>query len=140
MALTSHKIHATGKCHKGKRSSGFTLLEVIVALTITGFILGGLFTLLAGSKQLSWTSEASLIRARKARTAINFALLQNEYNDVEEILIDDTYRIDALDIIEPPERKTQASVHTLQALEIINEDRDEVIIGSRWIELRLPEL
>lgn len=126
-------------CSK-KKSAGFTLLEVMVALTITGFILGGLFSLVAGSKRLSWTSEASLMRASKARAAINFALLENEFNDVEEILIDDSYRIMGLDTLEPPERKTQASVHTLQALEIVNAERDEVIIGSRWIELSLPEL
>ena len=40
--------------------SGFTLLEVIVAMAITGFILGGLFSLMGGSKQLSWRSEDSL--------------------------------------------------------------------------------
>jgi len=50
-----------------RRQSGFTLLEVIVALAITGFLLGGLLTLLAGSKQLSWRSEASLVRAIDAR-------------------------------------------------------------------------
>ncbi|MBL6817064.1 MAG: type II secretion system protein, partial [Pseudomonadales bacterium] len=44
-------------------ASGFTLLEVIVALTITGFVLGGLFSLVGGSKQLTWRSEASLVRA-----------------------------------------------------------------------------
>ena len=45
--------------------SGFTLLEVIVAMAITGFILGGLFSLMGGSKQLSWRSEDSLQRAAK---------------------------------------------------------------------------
>ena len=35
---------------KSAYSKGFTLLEVIVALAITGFLLGGLFSLLAGSQ------------------------------------------------------------------------------------------
>lgn len=119
-------------------AAGFTLLEVIVALTITGFVLGGLFSLVGGSKQLSWRSEASLVEATRIRAAINFALLENEYSDVEEILRDDSYQIRSLDLLEDSERKTQATVHGFQAFELINRDRDEVISGSRWIQLDLP--
>ena len=119
-------------------AAGFTLLEVIVALTITGFVLGGLFSLVGGSKQLSWRSEASLVEATRIRAAINFALLENEYSDVEEILQDDSYRIRSLDLLEDSERKTQATVHAFQAFEVINRDRDEVISGSRWVQLDLP--
>lgn len=123
---------------KRVRQSGFTLLEVIVALTITGFILGSLFSLVGGSKQLSWRSQESLIRAARARAATNFALLQNDYSDVELILEDDSHQIISADILEEPERKTQASVYTLQAYDIVNEDRDESITGNRWIQMELP--
>ena len=119
--------------------AGFTLLEVIVALTITGVVLGGLFSLVGGSKQLSWRSEQSLVQATRVRAAINFALLENEYSDIEEILQDASYRIRALDLLEDPERKTQGSVHAFQAYEIINRERNEVIAGSRWIQLDLPQ-
>ena len=119
--------------------SGFTLLEVIVAMAITGFVLGGLFSLLGGSKQLSWRSEDSLQRAAKIRAITNFALLQNEYRDVELILEDENYDILGLEVLEVPERKTQASVFTLQAFEIANEERDEFITGNRWIQLNLPQ-
>ena len=119
--------------------AGFTLLEVIVALTITGFVLGGVFSLVGGSKQLSWRSEQSLVQATRVRAATNFALLENEYSDVEEILQDESYQIRALDLLEDPERKTQSSVHAFQAYEIINRERNEVIAGSRWIQLDLPQ-
>ena len=119
--------------------SGFTLLEVIVAMAITGFVLGGLFSLLGGSKQLSWRSEDSLQRAAKIRAITNFALLLNEYRDVELILEDENYDILGLEVLEVPERKTQASVFTLQAFEIANEERDEFITGNRWIQLNLPQ-
>ncbi len=116
---------------------GFTLLEVIVALTITGFILGGLFSLVAGSKQLSWRSEESLLRATKLRAIINFALLENEYSEVELILEDDSWDIRPLELLQEPLRKTQASVHALQAYELLNSERDEIIVGNRWIQLEL---
>ena len=122
-----------------KSQSGFTLLEVIVAMAITGFVLGGLFSLMGGSKQLSWRSEDSLQRAAKIRAITNFALLQNEYRDVELILEDGSYDILGLEVLEVPERKTQASVFTLQAFEIANEERDEFITGNRWIQLNLPQ-
>ena len=119
--------------------AGFTLLEVIVALTITGFVLGGLFSLVGGSKQLSWRSEQSLIQATRVRAVTNFALLENEYSDVEEILQDDSYQIRALDLLVDPERKTQGSVHAFQAYEVVNRERSEIIAGSRWIQLDLPQ-
>ena len=122
-----------------RRHSGFTLLEVIVALTITGFVLGSLFSLVGGSKQLSWRSEQSLVQATRLRAAINFSLLEDEFSEVEKILQDDSYQIRALDLLEDPVRKTQASIYGFQAYEIINRERDEVIEGSRWIQFDLPQ-
>ena len=118
---------------------GFTLLEVIVALAITGFVLGGLFSLVGGSKQLTWRSQESLTRANQIRAATNFALLQNEFVEVEEILEQGAYRVRPGEALEAPERKTQPTVHQLQAYEIVNNDRDEVIDGVRWIQQDLPQ-
>lgn len=118
--------------------NGFTLLEVIVALAITGFVLGSLFSLVGGSKQLTWRSQDSLLRATELRAATNFALLQNDYQDVQSILENDSYTIIAGDELEAPERKTQPTVHVLQSYEIRDNDRDESVSGTRWIELALP--
>ena len=122
-----------------RSASGFTLLEVIVALAITGFVLGGLFSLVGGSKQLTWRSQESLTRATQIRAVTNFALLQNEFAEVREILEQDAYRVRPGEALEAPERKTQPTVHQLQAYEIVNSDRDEVIDGVRWIQLDLPQ-
>jgi prepilin-type N-terminal cleavage/methylation domain-containing protein len=122
-----------------KAQQGFTLLEVIMALTIVGFILGALFPLLGGSKQLSWRSEESLTRATSLRAVTNFALLQNEFRDVEEILDADNYDIRSIGLLEDPLRKTQPMINALQGFEIINENREEEIVGSRWIRLNLPQ-
>ena len=122
-----------------RSAGGFTLLEVIVALAITGFVLGGLFSLVGGSKQLTWRSQESLTRATQIRAAINFALLQNEFAEVEEILERNAYRVRPGEALEAPERKTQPTMHQLQAYEIVNSARDEVIDGVRWIQLDLPQ-
>jgi prepilin-type N-terminal cleavage/methylation domain-containing protein len=139
LQVSSHDFFPNSIPGRRSRQSGFTLLEVIVALTITGFVLGGLFSLVGGSKQLSWKSEDSLIRATRARAAINYALLENEFHDVELILEDDSYEVRDQGLLEDPERKTQATAYALQAIEIINEDRDEIISSNRWIQLSLPQ-
>ena len=124
--------------YKSDGQSGFTLLEVIVALAITGMVLGSLFSLVGGSKQLGWRSAESLLRATRLRATTNFALLENEYRNVELILEDESLQIVPKDILEDPERKTQPSIFTLQGFEIVDDDRDEVIAGSRWVQLDLP--
>ena len=122
-----------------KKQSGFTLLEVIVALAISGFILGGLFSLLGISKQLSWRSEEHLLHASRIRAISNFALLQNEFRDVEEILRDDNLEIRSLEILDEPLRKTEPMVYALQSYQIIDVSRDEQFASSRWIQLNLPQ-
>ena len=124
---------------KVKKQDGFTLLEVIVALAITGFILGGLFSLLGSSKQLSWRSEENLLRAARVRAATNFALLQNEFRDVEEILEDNGYEIRSLELLDDPIRKTEPLLYALQRYQITDDSRDEQFFGSRWIRLNLPQ-
>ena len=124
---------------KAKKQDGFTLLEVILALAITGFILGGLFSLLGSSKQLSWRSEENLLRAARVRAATNFALLQNEFRDVEEILEDNGYEIRSLELLDDPIRKTEPLLYALQRYQITDDSRDEQFFGSRWIRLNLPQ-
>ena len=121
------------------QQTGFTLLEVIVAMATTGFVLGGLFALVGGSKQLSWRSEASLLQATRLRAASSFALLQDEYSDVEPVLDDDSFQIQAVELLEPPERKTEASVYQLEAYAITFPEREQTLEGKRWIRLQLPE-
>lgn len=124
--------------HKRKQC-GFTLLEVIVAMALTGFVLGSLFSLVGGSKQLSWRSEASLLQAMKLRAATNFALLQNQYSEVEPILEDDLFEIVPINLLDEPERKTQASPYDLESFDILNRNTSQSITGVRWVRLELPQ-
>ena len=130
-------LPAAGDC--ARRQKGFTLLEVIVALAITGFVLGSLFTLVAGSKRLSFRSEESLVRAARLRAATNFALLENDYNDIELVLEDDSFLVNEAEFLEDPVRKTSPSTRALQKYEVVNSNSGEVITGLRWIQLELPQ-
>lgn len=118
---------------------GFTLIEVMVALTITGFLLGGLFALVAGSKQLSSRAELALLRASEQRAAWNYALLDNEYAELEEILEVDGYALRELDEIELPDRQTQPLQYLLKAYELVSEQGDTEVVATRWVRLQPGE-
>ena len=122
-----------------KRHRGFTLLEVMVALTITGMALGGLFGVIAGNKRLAWRSEEALVRTMQTRGMINFSQLNDERG---EVMVDFEY--DEVDIVtgfelETPERKTQASRLALRQYEVLDELGDIVAVGTYWVELELAE-
>ena len=134
--MTANRGKQTRPRKRGRNQQGFTLIEVIVALTITGLLLGGLFSLVGGSKQLSWRSEDALVRAMQQRAAWNFALLDNEYADLETILDDDYYEVRELDDFEAPDRQTQSLQYTLRALELVSEDGDVEAVATRWIRLQ----
>lgn len=127
------------KARTAPRAKGFTLLEVMVALTITGMALGGLFSVIAGNKRLAWRSEESLLRTMQARSFINYSQLNDERGEVyiefenEALLLDSGYEL------EPPERKTQASPLALRQFEIIDETGEPITTGTYWITLELPE-
>ncbi len=123
---------------KASVERGFTLLEVIVALAITGFVLGGLFTLLGSSKQLSLRSIDSLRETADLRAAVNFALLENEFNEVEPVLRDERFDIRPGELLEDPIRKTAGTTQALQSFEIIDPQRGQTVTGTRWIRLTLP--
>lgn len=132
-------IESSRPARAGRHQNGFTLLEVMVALTITAMVLGSLFTLATGSKQLAFRSNQSLTTAIEARAAVNFAFLQNEYGDVEAAIDNDRFTIRGEDYLDPVERKTQANTLKLQHFAVIDEETDERIEGTRWIKLELAE-
>ena len=77
--------------------------------------------------------------ASRVRAITNFALLQNEFRDVEEILKNDGLEIRSLEILDEPLRKTEPMLHALQRYQIIDDSRGDQFFGSRWIQLNLPQ-
>lgn len=126
----------SGRQKQGQR--GFTLLEVMIALTITAMVLGSLFALAAGSKQLAFRTQVNLQESTAARAAVNFALLDNEFRDIENALQSDRYRISGLETLPDVARRTAAMVDLLQPYEIEDTRTGEIIRGVRWQRFDLP--
>lgn len=126
------------KPHYPQVYRGFTLLEVMIALTITAMVMGGLFTLSAGSKQLAFTAQQSLQNSTAARAAVNEALLDNEFRDLEPAMQSDRYTIEGMDVLPDAERRTAPMSDLLQLYEIRDSQTGETIEAVRWIRADLP--
>ena len=122
------------------QAAGFTLLEVMVALTITGLALGGLFSVIAGNKRLAYRSQQTLLESMQVRSLINFTQLNNERGDIiidfenTELKLEDDVEL------ETPERNTMGSTQALRAYEIRDKNDELVTSGSYWVILDLPEI
>lgn len=121
------------------RQQGFTLLEVMIALTITAMVLGSLFALSAGSKQLAVRTQDSLQQSTSTRAAVNFALLDNEFRDIETVLDGRQYRMDGLELLADPERRTAPMNDLLQEYRVEDTDSGRIIQAVRWRRFDLPQ-
>ena len=117
---------------------GFTLLEVMIALTISAMVMGGLFTLSAGSKQLAVRAQQSLQNSTAARAAVNQALLDNEFRDFEPAIDNNRFVIEGQEILPDAERRTAPMNDLLQRYEIRDVLTDETIEAVRWTRSDLP--
>lgn len=118
---------------------GFTLLEVLVALTIAGMALGALLSVIGGNKRLAWRSEDALLKAAQLRSHINLAQLDDGHGAVPLDLDQSQYLLRDEIRIEDPERKTQPSNFALRSFELVDADGEIVANGTYWVELALPE-
>ena len=121
------------------QANGFTLLEVMVALTITGLALGGLFGVVAGNKRLAWRSEQALLESMRVRSLINFTQLNNARGEIIIDLENNALKLTDDLALEVPERKTMGSTQALRSYEIRDANDEVVASGSYWVILDLPE-
>lgn len=121
------------------RQCGFTLLEVLVALTIAGMALGALIGVIGGNKQLAWRTEAALVESARLRSHINLAQLNNGRTDLRVDFGEHGYVLHDDIAVPAPPRKTQGSIHALRAYEIRDKNGEALVTGTYWVELSLPE-
>jgi prepilin-type N-terminal cleavage/methylation domain-containing protein len=119
---------------------GFTLLEVLVALTIAGMALGGIFAVVGGNKRLAWRSEDALIRAMEVRSLLNQAQLDDTRGELPLASEFEGLRVESgIELEEPEDRNLQGTVHKLRGYELRDADGEVIARGSYWVELDLPE-
>lgn len=101
-------------------------------------VLGGLFTLAAGSKQLAVRTQDSLHETVATRAAVNFHLLDNQYRGLEPVLDDNRFRASSDDLLPEPPRRTAPMRDLLEVYEVVEPDTGRILNGVRWIKTDLP--
>ena len=123
-----------------RRQSGFTLLEVMIALTLTGLVLGGLLSLSAGSKRLAVTAQQTLHDAVQRRAALQYAQLEPVPDRLEPMPGEGPRRFEirAGDWLPDPIRRTTPTQWLLQEYRLEDTESDEILSGSRWVRSDVP--
>ena len=125
---------------RSRRQGGFTLLEVILALTVCAIALTALFGVIAGSKQLTFRAEGALAEGDELRRLLSLSLLVDPAGELLVPPEDSPYRIRVnSEEIEAPERRTDTSTETLYRYDIENDDGDVVLRGTYWVSLEEAE-
>ena len=123
---------------RGQRA--FTLLEVLIALTICATALAFLFAVIAGSKDLTFRAHQAVKRGDELRQLVTLSRLVDATGELLVPPPDSDYRIELEgEELEAPERKTATTTQAIRRYEIQNADRDVVYSGYYWITLEEPE-
>lgn len=114
---------------------GFTLLEVLVAITLTALVLGNLFALQSQSKRLSFKAQAAISTIIKQRSYLNAAWLSESQQDayLTELSGSD-YSISNTIALKKPEKQNKPLKYSLQSFTITDKNNEVVLSSVRMKE------
>ncbi len=126
-------INLKNGCYSNNK--GFTLLEVMVAITLTALVLGNLLALQSQSKQLSFKAQSTLAKTINQRAYLNAAWISNRALDSYMDELSETgYTVDNKKELKKPEQQTQALKFSLQSFDIVDENKQVVLSSVRLKE------
>ena len=80
--------------------TGFTLLEVLVAITLTGLVMGSLFSLQSQSSKLGFRSMQAIDKIVNQRAALNLAWINTDMIDTLDYNVDNQKELPAPEVLE----------------------------------------
>lgn len=121
-----------------KTSRGFTLLEVLVAMTIVALALGSSFGLLASSRQLAVRAAEQIEESLFLRTMLNVSQVETEpkYPLFPEIYAK-RVELKFADELKVPVRQTQKIQVGLEPYTMRDDSKGLEYTGLRWKKLDL---
>ena len=116
--------------NKPNRNKGFTLLEVMVAITLTALVLGNLLALQSQSSKLSFKAQKSLSKVLQQRAYLNAAWLSDRQNDhfLDEFS-DSGFSLDKKSALKKPKEQGKATKVSLESFTLVDKN-DQVLLQS----------
>lgn len=120
-----------------RSQQGFTLLEVLIALAITGMVLGSIMGIMAGSKRLAFRALHNIEETLFLRAAISSAQLSDEPKyPAFPASYTENMRIEQLAALEKPERQTTKLRYTLNPYKVSGEAAEKgfELQSLQWVQ------
>jgi len=128
--MMNHKMKPS--LNNQKKNQGFTLLEVLVSITLTALVLGNLFALQSQSKRLSFKAQSSLARTINQRAYFNAAWISNRERDsYMDELSDLNYSVDNKKTLNKPEKQSKPLNFLLESFDIIDKEKEAILSSVR---------
>jgi prepilin-type N-terminal cleavage/methylation domain-containing protein len=134
----SKSSRCRNSCSKKK---GFTLLEVLVSITLTALVLGNLFALQSQSKRLTFKAKNTLLKTINQRAYLNAAWLSNRVLDsYMDDFSESAYSVENEKKLKKPEEQNKPIKHSLHSFSIVNEKKEIILSSVRIQETAISRL
>ena len=117
------------------KQKGFTLLEVLIAITLTALVLGNLFALQSQSKRLSFKAQTNLHKNINQRAFLNAAWISDRPSDtyLDELSQQSDYSVDKPVALKKPDLETQPLNFSLESFAVVNQQQEMIFTSVRFI-------
>lgn len=117
---------------KVRKNKGFTLLEVLVSITLTALVLGNIFALQSQSKRLNFKAQTNLLKTINQRAYLNVAWISNREEDAYlEELSESGFSVTNKEPLKKPEEQSKPIKYFLEAFDVVNADNNIILSSVR---------
>jgi prepilin-type N-terminal cleavage/methylation domain-containing protein len=122
-------------------NQGFTLLEVLIAVTLTAIVLGNLLALQSQSKRLAFKAEAVLQKTINQRAYFNAAWVDSRQASfyLDDLQGHEVYSTENTKALKKPEAQSKPLKFHLESFRIVDKQGNIVLSSVRLKDTELPE-
>jgi len=102
---------------KSNSQAGFTLLEVLVAITLTALVMGSLFSLQSQSSKLGFSSMQAIDQTVNRRAALNLAWMNTDMLEELDYKADNQQKLPIPEILEG---KINSNMLNLESFDLLD--------------------
>jgi len=120
---------------------GFTLLEVLIAVTLTAMVLGNLLALQSQSKRLAFKADNVLQKTINQRAYFNAAWVDSQQDSfyLDKLQADEIYSADNAKALKKPEAQSKPLKFHLESFQIVDKQGNIVLSSVRLKDTELAE-